>query len=217
MSAPRPLLRFEHGWAHDAGVWAPLRAALADWPQQAADAGYFGPAVEPPADGAPVVAIGHSLGFLKILQSPAPGCIAYIAINGFARFAGGADYPPGVAPRLLERMLARLELDPAAVVDDFRRRAGSAPHTGTPRPEPLRHDLRRLREADERQALAASRLPLLALAGTADPIVPPALTRAQFAACAGLHWRDGGGHLLPTSDPDWCAGRIRAFLAGLPA
>ncbi|MEN7522340.1 alpha/beta hydrolase, partial [Bordetella pertussis] len=120
MSAPRPLLRFEHGWAHDAGVWAPLRAALADWPQQAADAGYFGPAVEPPADGAPVVAIGHSLGFLKILQSPAPGCIAYIAINGFARFAGGADYPPGVAPRLLERMLARLELDPAAVVDDFR-------------------------------------------------------------------------------------------------
>ncbi|MFJ1002008.1 hypothetical protein WLW83_20385, partial [Bordetella bronchiseptica] len=52
MSAPRPLLRFEHGWAHDAGVWAPLRAALADWPQQAADAGYFGPAVEPPPDGA---------------------------------------------------------------------------------------------------------------------------------------------------------------------
>ncbi|WP_222852619.1 alpha/beta fold hydrolase, partial [Bordetella pertussis] len=75
----------------------------------------------------------------------------------------------------------------------------------------------RLREADERQALAASRLPLLALAGTADPIVPPALTRAQFGACAGLHWRDGGGHLLPASDPDWCAGRIRAFLAGLPA
>ncbi|WP_369073283.1 alpha/beta fold hydrolase, partial [Bordetella pertussis] len=55
------------------------------------------------------------------------------------------------------------------------------------------------------------------LAGTADPIVPPALTRAQFGACAGLHWRDGGGHLLPASDPDWCAGRIRAFLAGLPA
>ncbi|ARP76043.1 alpha/beta fold hydrolase [Bordetella genomosp. 6] len=217
MSAPRPLLHFEHGWAHDAGVWAPLRAALADWPQQAADAGYFDAPVAPGHAAAPVVAIGHSLGFLKLLQAPPPGCIAYIAINGFARFAGGADYPPGVAPRLLERMMARLERDPAAVVDDFRRRAGSAPHAGTLRPEPLRHDLRRLLEADERQTLAASRLPLLALAGTADPIVAPALTQAQFGACAGLRWRDGGGHLLPVSDPGWCAGRIRAFLAGLPS
>jgi len=198
-------------------VWAPLRAALADWPQQAADAGYFDAPVAPSHAAAPVVAIGHSLGFLKLLQAPPPGCIAYIAINGFARFAGGADYPPGVAPRLLERMMARLERDPAAVVDDFRRRAGSAPHAGTPRPEPLRHDLRRLLEADERQTLAASRLPLLALAGTADPIVAPALTQAQFGACAGLRWRDGGGHLLPVSDPGWCAGRIRAFLAGLPS
>ncbi len=86
-----------------------------------------------------------------------------------------------------------------------------------PGPDPWGKARRRLREADERQALAASRLPLLALAGTADPIVPPALTRAQFGACAGLHWRDGGGHLLPASDPGWCAGRIRAFLAGLPA
>ncbi|OFS27399.1 hypothetical protein HMPREF3069_33425 [Achromobacter xylosoxidans] len=56
-------------------------------------------------------------------------------------------------------------------------------------------------------------MPLLALAGTADPIAPAAMTTAGFGAAAELHWRDGGGHLLPLTDPDWCAQRIRAFLA----
>ena len=67
----RPTLLFVHGWAFDAAFWAPLAAALADWPQAVADAGYFGPA-HTPAPAGPVLAIGHSLGALRLLGEPPP-------------------------------------------------------------------------------------------------------------------------------------------------
>ncbi|MCV6804916.1 alpha/beta hydrolase, partial [Achromobacter ruhlandii] len=53
----RPTLLFVHGWAFDAAFWGPLAAALAEWPQAVADAGYFGPG-RTPAPAGPVLAIG---------------------------------------------------------------------------------------------------------------------------------------------------------------
>lgn len=214
--AVRPTLLFAHGWAFDASVWAPLRAELADWPQAVDDAGYFGPAQAPALEG-PVIAIGHSLGVLRLLRGLPASCVGLVSINGFPRFGAAPDFAAGVPPRMLDRMRKRLSEAPGAILQDFRQRCGDPSAFGEPRMEALARDLEALRDEDQRAALAALPVPLLMLAGEADPIVSAAMTEAAFPARPGdeRHWREHGGHLLPVSDPGWCAGLIRAYASRL--
>ncbi len=205
----RPVtLLFAHGWGFDAGLWDALRAALAEWPSLAIDRGYFGAPLETPPDG-PVVAIGHSLGALRLLLAPPPGLRALVAINGFDRFAGGA----GVAPRVIGRMATRFGEAPRAVLAGFRARCGDATPFGPFDAERLGADLAMLRDADGRDARFP--LPLLALDGGADPILPAALRSASFGHAARLRrvTYEGGGHLLPATATEWCAAHIRPLLA----
>jgi pimeloyl-[acyl-carrier protein] methyl ester esterase len=134
-----------------------------------------------------------------------------VAINGFPRFTEGPDYMPAAPRRLVDRMVTRFGTVPATVLDDFRRRCGSAEPAPPADPGRLGVDLLALRDWDARAGLSG---PLLALAGEADPIVPPAMTDHAFADFP-LEMRPGAGHLLPLAEPDWCAGRIAAFVAGL--
>ncbi|MEN5163074.1 alpha/beta hydrolase [Achromobacter kerstersii] len=228
MSTLRPTLLFVHGWAFDASVWTQLRAALADWPHAVADAGYFGaaPAVIDPVTGpvtgpdiapitGPVIAIGHSLGVMRLLRSLPSNCVGVVSINGFPRFSAAPDFEAGVPRRMLDRMMKRLSADPAAVVQDFRERCAEASALGEPRLEPLARDLELLRDDDQRSALAALPVPLLILAGEDDPIVPAAMTQAAFGGRVGdeRHDLEHGGHLLPVSDAPWCARHIAGFIA----
>jgi pimeloyl-[acyl-carrier protein] methyl ester esterase len=234
MSTLRPTLLFVHGWAFDASVWTQLRAELADWPHAVADAGYFGatPAVIDPVTGpvtdtdsitdpaiapitGPVIAIGHSLGVMRLLRSLPSNCVGVVSINGFPRFSAAPDFEAGVPRRMLDRMMKRLSADPAAVVQDFRERCAEASALGEPRLEPLARDLELLRDDDQRDALAALPVPLLILAGKDDPIVPAAMTQAAFGGRVGdeRHDLEHGGHLLPVSDAPWCARHIAGFIA----
>lgn len=238
----RPTLLFVHGWAFDASVWTPLRAALGDWPQAVYDAGYFGageaaagsrsvtgpvmdsvisPVASPAGDlviatdTGPVIAIGHSLGVMRLLRDLPSNCVGVVSINGFPRFSAAPDFDAGVPRRMLDRMMKRLSADPAAVVQDFRARCGEASALGEPRLAPLARDLERLRDDDQRSALAALAVPLLILAGKEDPIVPPAMTQAAFGGRVGdeRHDLEHGGHLLPVSAAPWCARHIAGFIA----
>lgn len=211
----RPTLLFVHGWAFDASVWTPLRAELGDWSHAIADAGYFGPAQERPRVDGPVIAIGHSMGVLRLLREWPPGCLGLVSINGFPKFGAAPDFDAGVPARMLDRMMKRLSTDPAAVVRDFRQRCGAATAEGEPRVAPLLRDLEALRDEDQRVALAALPVPLLILSGQDDPIAPRAMTQAAFSARpdAERHEREGGGHLLPVSDAPWCAHLIAGFIA----
>ena len=213
-SAIRPTMLFVHGWAFDPAFWDPLRAALPEWPQAVCDAGYFGPAQEPALTG-PVIAVGHSLGVLRLLGRLPGQCVGLVSINGFARFSSAADYPAGVPVRMLDRMRKRLAESAVDVLRDFRQRCGDDSRFGEPRTAALRQGLEALRDDDQRAALATLPVPLLALAGSADAIVPAGMMRAAFAGRpdGDLHWREHGGHLLPVSDTDWCAAHIRAFAA----
>lgn len=230
----RPFLLMVHGWGFGSGFWRPLRHRLGRWEGVAVDLGFFGQPNWPALPPGPMVAVGHSLGFLWLLKLLAAGsdaprrekglaqrCVGLVSINGFARFAGGSDFPAGVPPRLLQRMRQRLPQAPEEVLETFRRQSGWAGATPCDaaglRLEGLAAGLGWLAEWDGRPQLASLNKPVLALASVDDAIVPPALSETSFAALprARLHWQEQGGHLLPLTRPEVCASVMREFLDSL--
>lgn len=214
MTGQRPLLVFVHGWGFDASFWNPLRAALSEFDDLAFDLGFLGDESLPevPAGGRRV-AVGHSTGFLWLLKAKPFAWDALVSINGFSRFVEGEGFRPAVAPRLLDRMIARLGHCPEEVTADFLARCGSREKPGRLNPERLHEGLIWLRDWDARAELDSDSTPVLVLAGKRDPIVPVAMTEHCFAANSRIvrHWHETGGHLLPLSAPAWCARHIREF------
>lgn len=200
-----PHLLLVHGWGFDAGFWEPMRAALGGIPSTAWDLGFRGRPDRPalPKD-TPVVAVGHSFGLLWLLKERPVTWTRLVSINGFSRFVKADGLPDGVAPRLVERMIAKLADDPRAVYFGFMARCGlSEPPGGGFDVEKLAWGLNALAEWDCRAAAAVD----LALAGRSDPILPKDLTDALFPPSLA-RWHDGG-HLLPLADPEWCARRLK--------
>lgn len=206
---------FVHGWAFSPAIWQPLAALLPGVEPRFADAGYFGPRdLLPPCE--PAVWIAHSFGTMLALGAMTAACRGLVAINGFARFAGKG----GVARRVLDLMLRRFDEDPAAVVGEFRRRCGAEePWPAAGDIATLRQDLLAMRDGDGRAAAARLAVPVLALHGARDPILPQAMREGTFAEAADITRREHpqGGHLLPVQDPAWCAEHIAGFLARVRA
>jgi len=206
-----PTLLLVHGWGFEAAFWQPMLAHLPGIETVCWDLGFHGQPSQPPLPtGRPVVAVGHSLGLLWLLKEKPVTWDRLISINGFPRFTKAEDFPEGVAPRLLERMIARLSDAPEAVTADFLKRCGvDQPKTEGLAPAALHWGLKALADWDCRTDIQ----PDLALAGASDPIVSPAMSKACFAE-AVLEWQDGG-HLLPLTAPDWCAARLKSVLESL--
>ncbi|CAK0764588.1 pimeloyl-(acyl-carrier protein) methyl ester esterase [Azospirillaceae bacterium] len=211
-----PILLFVHGWAFDRSFWTPLVRSLENhvsvivW-----DLGFRGSAsfVSAPPSNRPIVAVGHSFGLMWLLREHPVFWSALVSINGFPRFSKSPDFPLGVAPRVLERMITRLDAEPQVVTRDFLVRCGvAAPQTEGLDVARLRWGLEALAQWDQRASLL-SETPTLALAGRSDPIVSAAMTREVFASVP-VEWHDGG-HLLPITAPDWCAACLRSFLETL--
>ncbi len=218
-----PLLILVHGWGFDASVWTPLCKALDGVETVAFDLGFYGQPHQPalPVDGSrPLVAVGHSLGLLWLLHERPFAWRGLIGINGFPRFAAAGDFPEGVPGRILDRMAAGLGRSPLRVVEDFLARSGDHKAwaaDGEPDAATLGRGLEWLRDWDGRAAFACEPGAVLLLNATADAIVSEAMIRTAICGRNGAEprWRRGGDHLLLLSDPEWCARRIRAFLANL--
>ncbi len=210
---PRFTLLFVHGWGFDGSIWTGLRRQLGEFASAAVDLGYFGTPQNPRPQG-PVVAIGHSLGSLLLLRKPPLDCRALIAINGFDRFTASSGCA-GVDPRVIGRMVSRFESAPDQVLDEFRNRCGADESPQASNTRLLDQHLRLLGEADERGRSANWTRPMLTLQADDDPILPPELRADAFAAAASRrqHTRPDGGHLLPVTQPGWCAEQIRKFLS----
>jgi pimeloyl-[acyl-carrier protein] methyl ester esterase len=208
------ILLLVHGWGFDQTFWRPLQAALGDLDSVAWDLGYHGHPSRPPLPaGRPIVAVGHSFGLLWLLHERPVAWHALASINGFPCFTRRRDFPAGVAPRLLERMIGRLGQAPDVVYREFMQRCGvAAPQDGDLDAAALAQGLTALAEWDAR---GAGHGVDLALAGQHDPIAPAALTAAAFEARC-IEWRDGG-HLLPLDAPDWCARHLRRMVGRLSA
>jgi pimeloyl-[acyl-carrier protein] methyl ester esterase len=200
-----------HGWAFDAALWDAVRPLLGELDCVADERGYLGAT---PRGAAAEVVVGHSLGVLRALLDPPEGMRALVAINGFDCFAARDGLPAGVAPRVLDRMRARLGSDAAAVVGEFCARCGAPDAPALADAARLAADLSLLRHGDGR---GAWRGPLVLLDGAADPI----LTEAHRAACfadrtdAQRETVTDGGHLLPLTHPERCAMTIRSAVGVL--
>ncbi len=221
-----PELLLVHGWGLGPGMWHPMLRHLSGWMVHPIDLGYFGPPRTSPllSGSGPLLAVGHSLGFLWLLRqvqlgSPVGEALltrkaSLLAINAFARFSRADDFPRGVHPRILKRMMRRLGEDPGATLSAFRKQAG-VPAGGSALPpgiDPgrLQGGLEGLLNWDGRPTLADWKPPLLALASDDDGVSPPAMSAASFPEMV-LRRRVEGGHMLPLSQPAWCAGQLWAL------
>lgn len=210
MSAP---LLAVHGWGFDAGFWMPVLERLPDFRGDAVDMGFYG-APKRPKVPRPLI-LAHSMGLAWALANIPRPWAGVLAVNAFPRFTRSPDFVDGVAPRLVERMLARFDEAPAQVAADFLARCGIAsPDTSAIDPAPMKETLAWLARCDERSALRMLSCPVMALAGTHDPIVPTGMSLASFPA-ESLVLAEGGGHLLPLTHPDWVASQVRLFAARL--
>ena len=204
---------FIHGWAMAPSIWTELTERLPELEASFADRGYFG-GEGAPAPDEPALWITHSLGTMLALRDLPETCIGLVAINGFDRFASG-DGIAGIAPRVLDRMLSRLEGEVEPIVREFHRSCGAAEHPGEPLREPLRADLELLRNGDFRQISTALTVPVLSLQGAEDPILPADMRARTLRKTPDFRAFEhaSAGHLLPLQAPDWCAEQLRNFLA----
>lgn len=201
-------LVFVHGWAFGAGFWDPVRAELGNQRSVTVDLGFRGEGPRIPKLEEPVVAIGHSLGFLWLLHERPFAWSKLIAINGFPRFVDGDGFSEGVPASTVEGMIAGMDRNPSRVVHDFLALCGGAEAPDDLNPDRLRHGLDWLLRWDARAAMKDEKVQ--ALAGRNDPIVPADMTEHGFAGHP-IQWHDGG-HLLPITHPEWCADKIRECL-----
>ena len=224
-------LAFFHGWGLSGTFWAPLRAALPDYPHAVIDRGYFGGTSTTPWHLADQwVAIGHSKGWADALlyprqQKDAPTWRATISLCGFTHFCARHPEDAGQARRVVERMVKVFGKAPHEVLSDFLTRCELQAFSPSPEAEAsavwdlmhLQSDLAALIDMDVSDWLQQHPLPHLALAAQDDVIVSPALSQATWgnAPQTELVWHPTGGHALGYAHADWCALQIRRFVNGL--
>lgn len=199
------ILYFAHGWGFDRHVWEPLAALLPEWRHVFDDRGYFGEPAAPVVEE-PCWAITHSLGTMRVLASPPPRLAGIVAINGFSRFAA-SEAGPGVARRVIARMLAAFDADARAVVAAFRADCGVTGDVPSLDAALLRDDLLALRDA----TAPSPTVPLLSLEGARDHLLHADARAVQFpGAVVTRRIHPEAGHLLPIEQPAWCAEAIKA-------
>ncbi|MET1754299.1 alpha/beta hydrolase [Novosphingobium sp. RD2P27] len=208
-------LLFCHGWGFDGTVWDALAGELAEFAQVRDDAGYFGVLAQP-APPCPYIAVTHSFGAMRLLDTPPPGLIGLVAIAGFDRFTA-TDGFPGSPRRVVDRMISALAQEPPIVLTDFHSRLGSRAPVGAPNAKRLEADLVTMRDGDLRARAAAIAVPILSLQAAHDPLLSLGVRETVFAAAPGVMRRThpDAGHLLPVEEPVWCAEAIRAFAGTL--
>lgn len=204
-----------HGWSLDQRSLLALAAALQiHFPQanlQLIELGMTGMPINEQIlreSTTPMIAIGHSYGFAWLLKQSVHWS-AMVAINGFTHFCRGPSHSSGTPKRLLDAMLTRLGNEPEALLADFHARCGLSEGAmlkvlAQLDAALLSHFLSDLRDTD----LTLPDLPVLAIAGEQDVIVPAELSQACFKQLAWL----AGQHALPQQQPAACARLIADFI-----
>lgn len=205
-------LVFVHGWGCHAGVWSELVTRLPAHEPVLIDLGFVrgGPkgASAMPEDS---LCIGHSFGVIWLLKHGPRRMKGLVSIAGFDAF--GRYVPEEVIPSMREGLIR----DPHAQMRQFWQMCGygEGPGPGIDTGA-LRAGLDWLGAWDESERARNLDAPIMALAARDDPIVRPPMTEGSWGnGKADLRWLEQGGHMLPLTHPDWCAGQISEFIDDL--
>ena len=210
-------LVFVHGWAFDASFWDLTAARLADYSSERLDLGFFGQPSSFRASPAESILIGHSLGFAYGMRQHRPWK-SWVAINSFSLFIDRADHRGCVPAATLRDLGRRLKADTGEALKGFYGLIDAAPISRAPDLDRLIWGLDQLRDCDPAAFTGAQKERGLVLAARNDPLVPEAVSQTlalNLASDMTPVWHETGGHILPLSDPEFCARQIRLFLQSL--
>lgn len=202
-----------HGWAMQDWFWKPLRTSMGDHCYSLMALPFFEEHEE--AFRIPVgpwIGIGHSRGFQRLTQLDLAGCEALISVSGFWNFCGER----GTSKRIVQRMIRRFEQSPREVLETFYQNCGlnSEPPQDFDR-QVLQQELEQLLQSSEFGAtkkVDCRGVPVFAITGAQDKIVPCELAKQEFANLA-IH--PEAGHSLGFDEPQWCAEQIGHFLCSI--
>lgn len=204
-------LVFVHGWAFEAPFWDALAVLLPEFSQQRLDLGFFGnPSMHmerPPEES---VLIGHSMGFMYGLKQSS-SWKAWVSINGFSHFLDKPDQRGCVSPSSLRDLRIRLKTDAPKALAGFYKMIGSSVNLKSVDEERLLWGLNVLRDDECDTDLTIKRQPGLILATRQDPLVPATMSEAM-ERYGELIWHESGSHVLPQSDPEFCAHHLAGFI-----
>jgi pimeloyl-[acyl-carrier protein] methyl ester esterase len=132
----------------------------------------------------------------------------WIAINGFPRFV-----PDCVTAAQLREMKFGMAIAAARTLQVFYARLGAQAPLGSPDFERLRSGLDELQDGDIAADIEKLGAPGLVLAARNDGLVPVGVSEGlgRTVRDGGILWHENGGHVLPQSDPAWCAKAIENF------
>ncbi|MEX2304594.1 MAG: hypothetical protein WD595_00210, partial [Waddliaceae bacterium] len=141
------------------------------------------------------IGVGHSLGFMKLLQS-------HVQWKGLVSIAGFTQFKQREAAL---QMLNNREVTLASL-ESFYQKSGHHPYLSPANIPRLRMDLDLLLELDLTRSLQEKQIPVLALAGKDDPIVPLQLSQNCFGASldVDLHFIETSRHALGYLEADRC-------------
>ncbi len=174
-----------HGWAFTPLFWDDFLPFISkDWEIIWWDLGYRDGTVSMPLPKvleAPIVGIGHSLGFAKLVLSRI-FFTQLIGMNAFARL----DIPL----QKVEQMEVALNHNSLRLLTQFYRQCGPAKGQiqwplSTDGLERLKEDLALLKTIDCRQELAQNQSFVSVMLNDQDPIVPSIPTKLQFESLGG--------------------------------
>ena len=204
-----------HGWASHPSFWDTLRQHFKDVPCLVWNLGYFSPINCPlpkESELSEWVGIGHSLGFLKLLQASLP-LAAFIGIQGFTNFLGHNPALQRIRRKELNTIIALFETHPEEVVASFRRNCQFPPYgpTGHMDKDRLLSDLKLL-ATDYSDIMPSS--PSLILGSKKDTVTPPQLLRDNFDSDhqATVVFMEAPGHNLGFQDSASAYRHIKSFV-----
>ncbi|WP_421780551.1 alpha/beta fold hydrolase [Kiloniella litopenaei] len=206
---------FVHGWGHGPDIWQSVVKLLGDdIAYDLVDLGFSG------SENIPVghydIAVGHSMGCMWLLSQSNITWEKLVFINGFSRFSASDDFPEGVHPRVMDRMLRKLLKSPVGVLQSFHQLCDPDSKTSyqgikTPDLSKLVWGLTFLRDQDLRLNFPEESSYILA--DKDDQVVTEAMTVKLFES--NSEWTEGKGHLLPLTDPVACSSVIKRAVSDL--
>lgn len=211
-----------HGWGFGPWIWNGMMDRLTalmsplDLEVVPLELGFFGPPT-PPQNGHFDVAVGHSLGFLWLLENRLITFDRLVSINGFTRFSRADDFPTGWPGRVVQRMRKQLAVDAESMLAEFMSKSGVEAefrkHTDWAAVDIAKLDwaLEALINRDGREQWSQFEGPTRAIAGTLDEIVTPGQTRACFFE-SDVQWLKSNSHCLPLKFPEICAALVRELI-----